>query len=264
MIAQSLRRVLTAPFQRRRGEERPKTPAGYRAYAVGDIHGRLDLLEALLRKIEVDISASAPKKNLIVFLGDLIDRGPNSAQVIEFLCAYKPRNCEVAFLRGNHEEVFVRVMDGDLDLLERWLQFGGSECLASYGLSPSSVGTMRRSQVLRRAQEVIPAKHISFIRSFGDTVTLGDYLFVHAGIKPGVGLEKQESQDLRWIRKPFLEHKGRHFAFVVHGHTISEKIDVRTNRIGIDTGAYRTGVLSALKLEDVGQSIIEVRGTPAA
>lgn len=263
MIAQTFWRALVAPLRRRARQKRPRTPTGYRAYAVGDIHGRLDLLDMLIRKIELDLGASSPKKNLIVFLGDLIDRGPSSAQVVERLRAYKHSNCDIAFLSGNHEEVFLRVLEGDIDLLERWLQFGGGECLASYGLDPRSIETLDGPQILRRAREVVPAEHISFLRSFADTVTLGDYLFVHAGIKPGVNLEKQEPQDLRWIRKPFLEHEGKHLSFVVHGHTISEKIDVRTNRIGIDTGAYRTGVLSALRLEDETQSIIQVRGRPA-
>jgi serine/threonine protein phosphatase 1 len=263
MIAEMLRRTMIAPFQRRGRRKRPKTPAGYRAYVVGDIHGRLDLLDALIGKIELDISASAPKKNLIVFLGDLIDRGPSSAQVIERLRTYKHSNSEVAFLSGNHEEVFLRVLQGDTDLLGRWLQFGGGECLASYGLDPRSIEALTGPQVLRRTREVVPAEHISFIRSFAHTVSLGDYLFVHAGIKPGVSLEEQDPQDLRWIRSPFLDHKGQHFSFVVHGHTISEEVDVRTNRIGIDTGAYRTGMLSALRLEDETQSIIQVQGSPA-
>lgn len=257
-----LRRILVAPFLGKRPRRRPKTPAGHRAYVVGDVHGRLDLLDDLLRKIELDVSASAPRKNLIVFLGDLIDRGPSSSQVVERLRTYKPRDCEVAFLSGNHEEVLLRVLEGDTELLERWLQFGGGECLASYGLGLRTIEVLAAPQVLRRAREVIPAEHVSFLRSFADTVTFGDYLFVHAGIKPGVSLEKQEPQDLRWIRKPFLEDKGEHFAFVVHGHTISDEVDVRTNRIGIDTGAYRTGLLSALRLEDEGQAIIQAHGEP--
>jgi serine/threonine protein phosphatase 1 len=230
---------------------------------VGDIHGRLDLLDALLSKIEDDIGASAPKENLIVFLGDLIDRGPSSAQVVERLRTYKPSNCEVAFLSGNHEEMFLRALDGDRDLLERWFRQGGAECLVSYGIEPRSIATLASSQVLRRAREVVPAGHISFIRSFSDTVTFGDYFFVHAGIRPGVSLGEQVAQDLRWIREEFIDHRGQHPSFVVHGHTISEKVDVRRNRIGLDTGAYRTGVLSALRLEDVAQSIIQVRGEPA-
>jgi serine/threonine protein phosphatase 1 len=263
MIAETLRRTLFSPFQKRRRLERPKTPAAYRAYVVGDVHGCLNLLNSLLVKIERDIAASPPKKNLIVFLGDLIDRGPSSAQVIERLRTYKPSNCELAFLTGNHEEVFLRVLDGDKDLLDRWLQFGGGECLASYGLEPRSLETLTGSRLLRRVREVVPSEHISFIRDFADTVTLGDYLFVHAGIRPGVSLGKQDAQDLRWIRQPFLEHQGQHASFVVHGHTISEKVDVRRNRIGVDTGAYRTGALSALRLEGVAQSILEVRGNPA-
>lgn len=262
MIAEFLQRTLIAPFRKRGHRGRPKTPAHYRAYVVGDVHGCLNLLNALLEKIEGDIAASTPRKNLIVFLGDLIDRGPSSAQVIERLRTYNPGNCELAFLTGNHEEVFLRVLDGDKDLLDRWLQYGGGECLESYGIEPRSIETQTSSRVLRRAREVVPAEHIAFIRDFADTVTLGDYLFVHAGIRPGVSLGEQDAQDIRWIRQPFLEHRGQHPSFVVHGHTISEEVEVRKNRIGVDTGAYRTGVLSALRLEGVAQSTIEVRGDP--
>ena len=227
----------------------PRGAAGYRAYAVGDVHGRLDLLEEMLAKIEADIAARRPAQNLIVFLGDLIDRGPHSAEVIELLRTWRPTDASAVFLCGNHEEVLLRVLAGEPVILADWLRFGGTECLASYGLSPPALKKMGKAEALAAISAAIPAEHQAFLETFADTFRFGDYLFVHAGIRPGVGLAAQAKKDLRWIREPFLEDQTDHGFVVVHGHTISEGVEERANRIGIDTGAYRSGRLTALAIE---------------
>jgi len=228
----------------------PRGPDGYRAYAVGDIHGRLDLLDLLLAKIEYDIAGRRRSKNLILFLGDLIDRGPQSAQVIERLRTWRPRDAEATFLCGNHEEVFLRVLAGEPAILGDWLKFGGVECLASYGLAAADFDEISEPQALAAIKAAVPDEHRAFVASFADTFRFGDYLFVHAGIRPGRDVVAQEQKDLRWIRHPFLDDATDHGFVVVHGHTISQGVEERANRIGIDTGAYRSGILTAIAIED--------------
>lgn len=222
---------------------------GYRAYAVGDIHGRLDLLEQLLAKIEGDIAARRRSKNRVIFLGDLIDRGPQSAGVVERLRTWRPPDGEAVFLSGNHEEILLRILDGEPAVLGDWLKYGGAECLRSYGLAPSQLAGKSESEALAMIRDAIPVEHRRFLESFADTFRFGDYLFVHAGIRPGVGIAAQARQDLRWIRQPFLDDATDHGFIVVHGHTISNGVDERPNRIGLDTGAYRSGVLTAMAVE---------------
>ena len=227
----------------------PHGAEGYRAYAIGDIHGRLDLLDQLLAQIEADIAARRAKQNLVVFLGDLIDRGPQSAQVVERLRTWQPRDATTIFLCGNHEEVLLRVLAGEPTILADWLKFGGVECLASYGLDAAGLSDLSNVEAAAAVRAVIPTEHQAFLASFSDTFRFGDYLFVHAGIRPGLGVAAQAQKDLRWIRDPFLEDRTDHGFVVVHGHTISEAVEERINRIGIDTGAYRTGVLTAMAIE---------------
>jgi serine/threonine protein phosphatase 1 len=227
----------------------PHGPPGHRAYAVGDIHGRLDLLEELIARIEADIASRKRAKNLILFLGDLIDRGPDSAGVIERLRTWQPQDGSTAFLLGNHEEVLLRVLDGEEGVLADWLRFGGAECLASYGLAPARLRAMNAGETLAAIRAAVPAEHRDFLATFADTLRFGDYLFVHAGIRPGVAIAEQSQNDLRWIREEFLGDATDHGIVVVHGHTISPTVEERPNRIGIDTGAYRTGVLTALAVE---------------
>lgn len=227
----------------------PSVPAGYRVYAIGDIHGRLDLLDDALSRIEADIDAREPAQNIIVFLGDLIDRGPSSAQVVERLRTYQCDSVRTIFLIGNHEEVLLRLLRGESSFLRDWLAFGGAECARSYGISASALKRMDPARAVAVLSEKIPENHRSFIQGFVDTFRIGSYLFVHAGIRPGVPLSDQSQSDLRWIRQPFLENADDHGFIVVHGHTIAEQIDVRENRIGLDTGAYRSGVLTAMGLE---------------
>jgi len=227
----------------------PSTPRGYRAYAVGDIHGRLDLLDRLLAAIEQDLERRPARKALLVFLGDLIDRGPDSRGVVERLRTYRHEGLRPYFLAGNHEEVLLRLLSGERGILDSWLKYGGAECLQSYGRDPATLAGQNERTAIAMVKDVIPGDHVRFIGSFADTLRLGDYLFVHAGIRPGLDLSLQNQSDLRWIRSQFLDHEDDHGFVVVHGHTISDGVDERANRIGIDTGAYRTGKLTALAME---------------
>ncbi len=234
---------------RQQQKDSPSTPRGYRAYAVGDIHGRLDLLDQLLATIEQDVERRPSRKTLLIFLGDLIDRGPDSKGVVERLRTYRHERLRPYFLAGNHEEVLLRLLAGERGILDSWLKYGGAECLKSYGRDPATLAGHSERTALAMVKDAIPSEHARFIGGMADTLTLGDYLFVHAGIRPDVDLSLQSQADLRWIRSPFLDHQEDHGFVVVHGHTISNGIDERPNRIGIDTGAYRTGILTALGLE---------------
>ena len=227
----------------------PAIPDGFRVYAVGDIHGCDDLLADILARIEADQDGNPMAETIVIFLGDFIDRGPASRQVIERLRTYRPENGRTVFLAGNHEEVLIRLLNGQDELVEDWLRFGGAECLASYGYDAADLRRLSLPEAGAVIRGLIPPAHAQFLRDMADTFRIGDYLFVHAGIRPGYPLSAQSQADLRWIRRPFLGDRSDHGFVVVHGHTISEQIDEQVNRIGIDTGAYQTGVLTALALE---------------
>lgn len=231
------------------GRRPPSGPRSHRAYAVGDIHGRLDLLQSLLGLIEADVGKRRDVRTSLIFLGDLIDRGPDSAGVIELLRTFKPPWATPVYLMGNHEEVLLRVLDGDPGLFMQWMKFGGVECVQSYGLDPAALRKMPPGDAIGVLRHRIPRSHVEFVASFADTISFGGYLFVHAGIRPGTGLADQAQSDLRWIREPFLTDERDHGYVIVHGHTICEQVQMSANRIGIDTGAYRTGVLTALGIE---------------
>jgi len=227
----------------------PSVPSGYRLYAVGDVHGRDDLLAELLAQIEDDSRQRAAAKTILVFLGDLIDRGASSRQVVERLRTYRPQWARLVFLAGNHEEVLLSILDGKAELIRDWLRFGGAECMASYGVDAAKLRRQSPPRALETVVSAIPAAHVQFLRGFDDTFRAGDYLFVHAGIRPGIPLAEQPRSDLRWIREPFLSDRAEHGFVVVHGHTVREQVEECGNRIGIDTGAYHTGVLTALGLQ---------------
>lgn len=234
----------------RTGALPPAGPPGRRAYAVGDIHGRLDLLEQLLDTIEADASKLPGCKTYIVFLGDFIDRGPESAGVLERLRTYAPAFAQPVFIAGNHEEVFLRVLGGDEKVFGDWLNFGGAECVRSYGLDPEQLSRQERATAIARLRAAVPETHVEFLNGLADSFSFGSYLFVHAGIRPGIELAEQDQFDLRWIREPFLSHEDEHGVVVVHGHTIVAEVEDRGNRICIDTGAYDTGVLTAVGIEE--------------
>jgi serine/threonine protein phosphatase 1 len=223
-------------------------PEGMRVYAIGDIHGRLDLLDRLLAMIDADDEARGPARTETIFLGDLLDRGPDSVGVVERLMALREQR-PVRYLIGNHEEVFLRALGGDLRALRFLVRIGGRETLLSYGISEAQYRDVDYEGLLALLQEKVPQSHIAFLSAFEAWIEVGDYLFVHAGLRPGVAVEDQKTSDLCWIREDFLRHRDSFGKMVVHGHSITEEIDERPNRIGIDTGAFASGRLTAIGLE---------------
>lgn len=225
----------------------PAIPPGQRAYAIGDIHGRLDLFEDLVELVEADDAARGPASTTIVLLGDLIDRGPHSAAVVDVAMALGKRR-PTRFIAGNHEEMLLAGFDRR-EALRAFITFGGRETLLSYGLDRASYNDATLDELQAMLPSLVPEHHLAFMRDMEDLVQIGDYLFVHAGIRPGVDLNLQRLSDLRWIRSEFLEDRRDHGVMVIHGHTITDAVDERPNRIGIDTGAYASGVLTAVGLE---------------
>lgn len=244
-------------FNRNKGAE-PQGKLGERAYAIGDIHGCVKETEALLQKIKTDNDYRDEAKTYLVFLGDLIDRGPASKEVIQLLIDFPYKFAEPLFIMGNHEEMMVRGLLGERDLLPNWLNYGGYACAQSYGVSKNELLGQDPEILEHILRAAIPKKHVEFLAGFLDYVQFGDFLFTHAGIRPGVPLSRQSSRELRWIREPFLNFRGDHGVVVVHGHTISDEIEIRGNRIGIDTGAYKTGRLSAICIDEERVSYLNV------
>lgn len=225
-------------------------PEGLLIYAVGDVHGRLDLLDVMLERIGVDASKAQAGRRILVFLGDYIDRGPNSKGVIDTLIDGLPAGFEAHFLKGNHEAILLNFLDGAWSL-DNWVLNGGDATMRSYGVDTDFLARLRvPTEVWREAlREALPQSHLQFLRALELSVSFGDYLFVHAGVKPGVTLERQSEADLIWIRAPFLDHAQPFGKIVVHGHTPGSVPVMRSNRIGIDTGAVFTGRLTAVRLE---------------
>jgi serine/threonine protein phosphatase 1 len=226
-----------------------RVPDGVRVYAIGDIHGRRDLLEQLLFRIEADERARGGARTQIIFLGDLIDRGPDSAGVVQRALDLKQSGQPVRFLMGNHEEVFLKALEGSLEALRFFVKIGGRTTILSYGFSEAEYGNLEYDMLLEQLIARVPAAHVAFLKGFEDRIAIGGYLFVHAGIRPRVPVEEQSGGDLRWIRSEFLDYRGSHGSIVVHGHTICDQVEERSNRIGIDTGAFASGKLTALGLE---------------
>jgi len=243
-----------------------RVPEGTRVYAVGDIHGRADLLATMRRKIAKDakkgVRKSARKagisRKVVVYLGDYVDRGPDSFKVIEMLLDAPLAGIEEVYLKGNHEDYMTKFLVGDGDGLG-WLYNGAEATIASYGVEPSDWMDLNpeRLRALRAELiEAMPARHRDFLDNLALHHAEGDYLFVHAGIRPQVPLEAQDAEDLMWIREDFLHSPVDHKARVVHGHTITWTPEILPNRIGIDTGAFVSGVLTALVVEGAQTRII--------
>ena len=243
MLRSLLRRAPAAPHY-----PVPAVPDGQRVYAVGDIHGCDNLFAALIDRIEADDAARGAADTTIVLLGDLIDRGPASAAVVERAHALVQRR-KVRLLTANHEEVLLAVLEGSLNALRFFCRIGGEETIWSYGIKGDAYRGMSFEELLPAVQAAVPDHHRALLAAAEDQVQIGDYLFVHAGIKPGIDLTAQKPSDLRWIREPFLLDPRWHGVMVVHGHTITEAVDEHPNRIGIDTGAYASGRLTAIGLE---------------
>lgn len=226
-----------------------RVPDGTRVYAIGDIHGRLDLLDRLLFRIEADERVRGAAQTQLIFLGDLVDRGPDSASVVQRALEISESGRPVRLLMGNHEEVFLKALGGSLEALRFFVKIGGRATILSYGFSEEEYDRLDYDALLAALTDRVPQAHAAFLRTFENQITIGDYLFVHAGIRPRVPLEEQSGGDLRWIRSEFLDFRGSHGPIVVHGHTITDDVEERTNRIGIDTGAFASGRLTALGLE---------------
>jgi serine/threonine protein phosphatase 1 len=227
-----------------------RVPEGVRVYAIGDIHGRNDLLKALLGQIEADDAARGSADTQIIFLGDLVDRGNDSAGVIETALALRASGRKVRFLLGNHEEVFLSACrKRDPKTLRFFLKIGGDATLLSYPITMAEYRNLDLEELAVRLPSLVPDEHLAFLESFEDSIVIGDYAFVHAGIRPGVQIAEQKRSDLRWIREEFTGHRGDLEKVVVYGHTIYPDIEERGSRIGIDTGAYESGKLTAIGLE---------------
>lgn len=224
-------------------------PEGEIVYAIGDVHGCYESMLNLLGKIESDRRSRPELKSTIVFLGDLIDRGPASKEVLDYLINYRPSWSEVAFLRGNHEEVMLKVLSGDISAMRSWFSFGGKECARSYGVDNFGQLHINPDHVMMSLQRHVPEAHLTFMDSFTDAFAFGDYFLVHAGIKPKVAIADQSSHDLRWIRAGFLDYKKPHPVKVVHGHSVvDDGPENHSNRIAIDTGAHKGRALTAVCL----------------
>ena len=231
------------------------TPPGTRVYAIGDIHGRLDLFEEMIRSIEADDAARAPARTSIVLLGDLIDRGPDSAGVVARAREWAKQR-DIKLIMGNHEEMFLDSFTKQ-GILRGFMRFGGQVTLLSYGI-PQHVLAEADSATLQAVMaEKVPQEDRDFLAGFTKMVRIGDYIFVHAGIRPDMPLERQTGQDCRWIREPFLSHAGDHGGIVVHGHTVTDAPEFNHNRIGIDTGAFMSGKLTAIGLEGTERWLIQ-------
>jgi serine/threonine protein phosphatase 1 len=235
----------------------PQTPPNTVAYAVGDIHGRLDLLEGFLADLQRTAEAAARdgKRVVVVFLGDYIDRGPGSAGVVERLSRLRDgAGCEFVFLRGNHEQVLLDLVD-EQENTTRWLNFGGQQTLASYGVAASAGQTVESLHAL--VQTAVPPHHVRFLRDTRLTAQVGDYFFVHAGLRPDRLVEEQSDSDLLWFRyyedeAPVWDH------MVVHGHSPNSRPVVGRWRIAIDTEAHASGALTALRMEGDQQTLLRI------
>ena len=234
---------------------RASVPKGTRYYVIGDIHGRLDLYNALIDAIEAD-DAKAPKAEThMILLGDLVDRGPESAGVIERTREWQKQR-SVRVLAGNHEQMFLDAFEKP-DVLRHFLRHGGRETILSYGFDEDEFTQLTLEELFEAMPNAVPKADLDYIAAFEESITAGDYMFVHAGVNPKVPVDQQDRKDLLWIRDRFLNYDGPLEIVVVHGHTIFDDVIDCGNRIGIDTGAFRSGVLTALVLEGDGRRALQ-------
>ncbi len=239
----------------------PQIPDGQRVYCIGDIHGRADLLGQLHKMILNDAEGYGGVKT-IVYLGDYIDRGEHSRQVIETLLSQPLPDFEAIHLLGNHEQAMQDFMQRP-EATASWLSFGGRETLHSYGVTLTHIPTLRdMPQLAGQLERKLPGTHRAFLHNCTESWRCGSYYFVHAGIRPGVPLDRQTLEDHLWIREEFLYSNANHGLIVVHGHSIAPQVETLPNRIGIDTGAFATGILTCLILEADQQRLLQTGLTP--
>jgi serine/threonine protein phosphatase 1 len=224
-------------------------PEGQRVYAIGDVHGRADLLEQLLAMVDADEAARTPATTQIIFLGDLVDRGPDSKRVLDLVVDLGRSGRTVRVLRGNHDDVFLRATKGDARATRHLHKMGGRPTLLSYGITEEEYDQVGYAELTRHLHDLVPPHHVALLEGMENMAMVGGYVFAHAGVRPGVPLDEQTPEDLCWIRNDFLDHRGDFGGVVVHGHSISDDVEVRPNRIGIDTGAYASDRLTAVGLE---------------
>lgn len=239
-----------------------KAPRGMRLYAIGDVHGRLDLLSAMHQTIAAEIERDRPADWRILHLGDYVDRGPDSKGVLEFLVARSSADERVITLAGNHDVGFIDFLDipDNRGLFANW---GGDATARSYGVETDFSDVVRLSHSHTALVRAVPAKHRRFLEKLSFSAEFGDFFFCHAGIRPGVPLDRQSHDDLVWIRDRFLDHAGLHPKVVVHGHTPHYEPQVLANRVNVDTLAYQSGVLTALVVDESDKRILAVRGAGA-
>lgn len=240
--------------------EDSRVPDGLRVYAIGDIHGRSDLLRELHELIQNDARSCVTANKSIVYLGDYVDRGLDSKGVIDTLL--KPlEGFDCVHLKGNHEDTLLRYLD-DYTMGMRWFPIGGDATVMSYGVRlPKGLSAKEReAHMWSEFQANIPADHLSFFSGLNLMHRVGDYAFVHAGVRPGTPIDQQNPTDLMWIRDSFLDCKDNFGAVVVHGHSTARKPEIRLNRIGIDTGAYATNILTCLVLEGATRRFLTTGG----
>jgi serine/threonine protein phosphatase 1 len=232
----------------------PALPEGRIVYAIGDIHGRSDLLDRVHAAID---AAARPATDVTeIYLGDYVDRGPDSLGVVERLIARRAHR-DVVCLRGNHEEMFADFLHGEL-AIEDWQSAGGIETLMSYGVDPRPLAQAPNADWVEAALRRVPASHHDFVVRLPDSHHVGDYFFTHAGVRPGIALDDQSPDDLLWIRDAFLGDHSDFGAVVVHGHTPTMEADFRPNRINLDTGAYLTSRLTCLRIDASGPRVVEI------
>ena len=258
---------MTAVFGKLFGKDRSsstETPPDTVIYAVGDVHGRADLLAPLLQAIVADAAETPVSRRVFVFVGDYVDRGPDSKRVIQLLAGLqKAPGVEAHFLCGNHDETLLAFLTEPASG-PTWCDYGGRETLASYGVTPPVARTDSGAWAEAAAAfgQALPPEHRSFLEGLQESVTVGDYFFAHAGARPGTPLHLQSRRDMLWIREPFLEDDRRFEKVVVHGHTPAEAVHSDARRVGIDTGAYATGVLTAVRLQDADRRFIQAVARP--
>ncbi|MDP2133720.1 MAG: metallophosphoesterase [Sulfuritalea sp.] len=238
----------------------PQTPTDTVIYAIGDIHGRLDLIDAIHQRIAADAMRRTARRRQVVYLGDYVSRGPDSRGVVDRVREWLPEGFERITLKGNHEDLMLRFLEGEIGTGRHWLDYGGLEAMAAYGVDIADRDARDDASVIALGDGLarrLPPSHLEFFRALRISHRAGDYLFVHAGVRPGVPLSRQSDRDCLWIRKAFLHSDADHGAVIVHGHCISEQPEMRHNRIGIDTGAYRSGVLTCLVLDGENCSFLQ-------
>jgi serine/threonine protein phosphatase 1 len=235
-------------------------PPGSRVYAFGDVHGRADLLQQLRCEIKRSLDDRAPQKAVVVGLGDYIDRGPDSRGVIELLQEGFDSRIEHVFLRGNHEELFLGFLNEPEASGKLWFRMGGLDCLRSYGvdIGPYTGASPDMSKAREDFVRCLPSGHVAFIQTLPMWSALGDYLFVHAGVRTHLPLSEQATEDLLWIREGFSDRDEPFEKIVVHGHSPTDVPYVGRHRICIDTAAYATNRLTCIVLEGTQREILQV------